>query len=280
MTRSASLTDPDRPGSEAMLEDALFESVAPVQLSASRKRALRERLFARVHAASDQGFVNLRSEDGEWRQLLKGVRVKMLCEGPGARSVLVDLEPGASLPTHRHREHEECVVLRGEADLGSLHVRRGDYHLAPARSRHGRVSSRTGALLYLRGTPIGDSMGVARDLVTAWLPGRRIAPITIRADEGQWRNLAPGVRSKTLWRDGDAGSMLMELARGACIAAHAGSMAEECLVLDGEASFGDVRLTVGEHQLAPASTPARELASATGALIYIHGALEYARAAA
>ena len=33
---------------------------------------------------------------------------------------------------HRHHEDEECVVLRGTAQLGSLMVHEGDYHLALA----------------------------------------------------------------------------------------------------------------------------------------------------
>jgi quercetin dioxygenase-like cupin family protein len=269
--------DPEEPRSSE-LEAALAEALAPIEPGSARGGAMRGRLLERARAsrAAGEGFVNVRRDEGEWRALVAGVRVKILREGARSRSVLVELEPGASLPTHRHHEHEECVVLRGEAELGGLKVRQGDYHLAPAGSRHGRVGSRDGALLYLRGTSIGSGLEVARDLVTAWLPGARGEPLTIRAGEGEWRDYAPGVMAKSLWREDDAESMLLRLQPGARIAGHPHALDEECLMLEGEAFFGDTLLRAGEYQLAPAGTRHGDLVSDVGALLYVHGAARHA----
>ena len=267
--------DPDEPGNADAVEHALAEALRPISPGEARARALRERLLQRANASriADERFINVRREDGPWRALVKGVRVKMLWEKAGSRSVLLELQAGASLPTHRHHEHEECVVLRGEAQLGDLHVRRGDYHVAPAGSRHGRVSSSTGALLYLRGTPIGNTAGMARDLITAWLPGDGENPVTVRADEGEWRDLAPGAQAKSLWCDADdVCSTLIRLRPGACAPAHPHSIDEECLMLEGEAFFGDTLLRAGDYQLAHSGTQHRDVTSDVGALLFVRGA--------
>jgi quercetin dioxygenase-like cupin family protein len=267
--------DPEDPRSSE-LEKALAGALAPVEPDPARAAAMRGRLIERARASRGEGFVNVRRDDGEWRPLVKGVRVKTLCEGAGSRSVLVELEPGAALPTHRHHEHEECVVLRGEAELGDLKVRPGDYHVAPAGSRHGRVSSRSGALLFLRGTSIGSGLEVARDLVTAWLPGAGRTPVTVRAGEGEWLNYGPGVQAKPLWRDSGDESFLLRLQPGARVAGHPHPRNEECLMLEGEAFIGDTLLRAGEFQFAPAGTRHRDLSSDVGALLWVHGAARHA----
>lgn len=260
------------------LEQALAGALAPVEPDPARAGAMRGRLLQRARASrgAGEGLINVRRDDGEWRALVKGVRVKTLCEGAGSRSVLVELEPGAALPTHRHHEHEECVVLRGEAELGELKVRQGDYHVAPAGSRHGRVSSRSGALLFLRGTSIGSGLEVARDLLTAWLPGAGGKPVTVRAGEGEWLDYAPGVQLKPLWRDAGDESFLLRLRPGASIAGHPHPRDEECLMLEGEAFIGDILLRAGEFQLAPAGTRHRDLTSDVGALLWVRGAARHA----
>jgi quercetin dioxygenase-like cupin family protein len=282
MNESPTPLESDESKDAVALERVLAQGLTPVPPAPERASQMRARLLDRVRAsrAQDARFINVRREEGDWRPLTRGVRVKMLNGGARSRSVLVDLEPGAAIPTHRHHDHEECVVLRGEAQLGDLSVRAGDYHLAPAGSRHGRVSSRNGALLYLRGTSIGSGMEVARDLITAWLPGEGEAPVTVRADEGEWRDHAPGVKVKALWNDGKSESLLLRLEPGARVAGHAHPRDEECLMLDGEAFFGDTLLRAGEYQLAPAGTEHREVTSDVGALLFVHGAaLQRAHAA-
>lgn len=268
--------DPDDPRSAAVLEAALTEALAPIHPDAACGATLRGRLLERARAsrAAADRFINVRRDEGEWRPLVKGVRVKMLCEGARSRSVLVELKAGAVLPAHRHHEHEECVVLRGDAQLGDLRVRQGDYHFAPAGSRHGRVSSQSGALLYLRGTSIGSGFEMARDIATAWLPGAGENPITIRAAEGEWRNIAPGVQTKSLWRGADAQSVLVHLHPGARVAARVHPLDEECLMLDGEAFFGDTLLRAGDYQLAPAGTEQLDVMTDVGALLFVRGAAD------
>lgn len=277
MTTRTPLLDPDDPESSAVVEAGLTAALDPVLPEAPATAALRQRLLDRARASRTEasGFTSVRQDEGEWRPLADGVRVKLLSGGARARSVLVDLAPGAALPTHRHHEHEECVVLRGSAQLGELVVRQGDYHVAPAGSRHGRVSSQDGALLYLGGVPIGEPFEVARDLITAWLPGKGLAPITVRAEEGRWEDFLPGVQTKQLWNDGASQSMLVRMQPGTRLPDHPHDRDEECLLLEGEVFLGDTLLRAGDYQLAPAGTRHHDVASDVGALLYLRGVAGY-----
>lgn len=282
---SPALPPPPAADADATFDDALAAELAaglpPLPLPSDRAAALRVRLLDRARAAraGERAFHDVRAGGGVWRALARGVRVKSLGRAADSRAVLVDIAAGASLPPHAHHDHEECVVLRGEATLGDLRVGAGDYHVAPAGSRHGRVASADGALLYLRGAPIGDAVDAARGLIAAWLPGgARPQPITVRAGEGVWQPLAPGIRAKTLWSDPAtaAQSLLLRLDPGARLAAAAGAPAagRECLLLDGEAFFGDTLLQSGDYRLAPAGAPRRDLGSDVGALLFVRGGAE------
>jgi quercetin dioxygenase-like cupin family protein len=270
--------DPDDPGIARDVEDALSEALAPLAPAPERAGALRARVLARAHASREAGrqTITLRLDDGEWRRLLPGVRVKRL--GAAQRAVLLELAPGATLPVHRHHEDEECVVLRGEAMLGETVVRAGDYHLARANSRHGRVSSRGGALLYLRGTPIGHAAGTLRDLVTGWLPGEGEPPVTVRAAEGAWSDVAAGVRTKLLREDTGTRSFLVHLDAGGRVADADRAGDEECLVLEGEAFFGDALLRPGDYQRVPTGTRPAGVCSDTGALLFVRAVAAPVRA--
>ena len=102
--------------------------------------------------------------------------------------------------------------------------------------------------------------------------------VTIRASEGQWEVVADGVRKKHLFVDHEEGyeSFLLKLAPGACIPAHPHSMTEECLMLEGEVSIGDLRLSAGDYHVISAGTVHPELRTMTGGLLYVRGELRAA----
>jgi len=266
--------DPDNLDAAARIEHALLESLTPVMPDAGRGAAIRQRVLDRVRTSREQAarYTNVRVIDGEWLPFGEGARYKMIGEFGGVRSVLVEMDAGGRLPPHRHREHEECVVLRGEARHEDLVLAAGDYHLAPAGSRHTPIVSDTGALLYLRGVPLGDPAGMVRDRMTAWFPGKAAELTTVRSTEGDWQDLARGVSVKPLWDDGTERSLLVRLAPGARAPAHPHARDEECMVVEGEAEIGETLLRAGDFQLAPAGVDHGEVHSETGALLFVHGA--------
>ena len=267
------MTDSDDPRSPAPIPEAATGGFDPIEPDAPRRAAMRARLLERVraHRQAERGYVTVFAEHDEWRELSPGVRVKALGGEPGSRSFLLELKQGAALPPHRHFQDEECVVLSGTMMLENVRAAAGAYHVAPAGSRHGRVQAQTNARIYLRGAPLGNQIELARDFVSAWLPWRGRAPLTMQPDQGDWLDFAPGVQAKRLWQSGELSSMMLRLAAGACVRARHLRHAEEVLMLAGEAFFGDTLLKSGDYRCAPAGSPHSRLYSDVGADLYLRG---------
>lgn len=98
--------------------------------------------------------------------------------------------------------------------------------------------------------------------------------LTVRADEGDWRELAPGAHAKLLYDDGVTRSFLLRLAPGARLSAHGHSAEETCLVLEGSAQLGDMEVRAGDFHLAQPGSVHGEVASRSGALLFIRAASE------
>lgn len=114
------------------------------------------RLKARIAAEprdADRRPVTIREHQGEWETYSPGVRIKLLNvdAASGARSYLLKLDAGAVLRAHEHLMDEECYMISGEATVGDLLLRAGDYHLIPKALPHGVTRSEKGALVFVRG---------------------------------------------------------------------------------------------------------------------------------
>src|SRR4030095_12680051 len=93
---------------------------------------------------------------------------------------LVRLEPGAAVPSHRHKQTEETFVLEGTGKLGDRTLRAGDYHRAPSVSTHPSYSSNDGCVFLLfSGTEFEPSHQVAGQTLSASL-------VTIDTDSSVW----------------------------------------------------------------------------------------------
>ncbi|MDJ0947625.1 MAG: cupin domain-containing protein [Alphaproteobacteria bacterium] len=101
------------------------------------------------------------------------------------------------------------------------------------------------------------------------LPGTR----TIPAGEGDWIPMAPGVERKLLFANEEEGmrSFLVRFAPGGRYTSHPHQRIEECLVLEGELSFGTLRLNAGDFHLATPGVTHPEAVSESGCLLYIRG---------
>lgn len=123
----------------------------PTPRPAAQARAIRRRLMERV-ADADASHLTIDADAGQWQPFLDGVTIKVLREHEGVLSYLLRLEPGASLPPHRHPHDEECIVLEGRLRVGSqVEIGPGGYHLAHGGALHATVTSPTGATVFLRG---------------------------------------------------------------------------------------------------------------------------------
>lgn len=96
---------------------------------------------------------------------------------------------------------------------------------------------------------------------------------TVRAEGGEWEQVAPGVERKLLWETREAVSCLLRLAPGAVVGAHAHPIDEECVVLEGSVCIGpELLLTVGDFHVGVQGVDHQAASTETGALVYLRGA--------
>ena len=137
---------------ESLLARVLPE-IAPIAPAAEVGGRLRSGLLARVRAevkSVAQPFFTIRAEEGKWHEVHPGVKLKLLYRDRATQTFLLDIAPSTVVPSHDHPSDEECFVMRGEAFVGPVHLRAGDYHFAHEGSRHTGLRSETGALLLIR----------------------------------------------------------------------------------------------------------------------------------
>lgn len=93
---------------------------------------------------------------------------------------------------------------------------------------------------------------------------------TLRNAEG-WRALAPGLDYKLLAYDEQTNnkSFLLRAAPGSEFPAHAHEGDEECIVLEGEFTMGDLTLRAGDFHFAPRGSSHPNAYSRSGALVYL-----------
>jgi anti-sigma factor ChrR (cupin superfamily) len=124
---------------------------------------LKEELMARLAESEPSGdadppvksgrgqFVSILAGEGEWREICKGVLLKLLSvdESSGYATSLVRMLPGTSLPMHEHTGVEQFYVLEGDCKVQGEVLGPGDYHKAMAGSIHETTFTEGGTLFLL-----------------------------------------------------------------------------------------------------------------------------------
>jgi len=106
-----------------------------------------EEKLAAIAPISVAGMDIERYATGAWRRLAPGVRMKRLW---GKRTLLIECEPGAVVPPHRHRSFEHTLILSGDVTSAEGDYGPGDYHGMPAGSQHGAWSTRGGCRVLIQ----------------------------------------------------------------------------------------------------------------------------------
>lgn len=136
-----------------IIDDEIMAALLDTVPSETPPHALRAQILARIHSpTSMKELITLRGDEGRWIEMCPGIEIKMLFQDKDSksRSLLMRVHAGSTFPAHGHDGLEECLVLEGEFNFGDLTLRAGDYHLALKGATHADLTSRTGALLFLR----------------------------------------------------------------------------------------------------------------------------------
>src|SRR5688572_15794117 len=105
-------------------------------------------LDASVPSAEES--VTVRADEGTWKTIAPGARMKRLTKDARRVVFLLDLDPNAIVSAHDHDGGEDSYVVRGSCQIGGLGLFQGDFHHSDAGSHHGDVvASAEGCLLMI-----------------------------------------------------------------------------------------------------------------------------------
>ena len=219
-------------------EVASYQEVAAALLLAGPdvrpNASLHARLMDRVKQEREQfhfGYAN----EASWETIADGVTQRRLFADADAGR-LIRLELGS-----RHEvasdavEHAYVVSGRVAIDGDTLHA--GDFQRVGTQST--MESLEAPALVF-------SLVGGSHDQTRA----------TVRAGDGAWRPMSPGVSFKLLNRDQARGTqiMLMRMEPGASLDEHEHDGAEELYMLSGECTARGMRLRTGDYHRAAANS--------------------------
>lgn len=94
--------------------------------------------------------ITVRSQEGSWKNVGPGTRMKRLSRDDKRVVFLLELEPNAMVDAHDHDGAEDTFVLRGSCHIGSLSLSEGDFHHVDSAAHHGDLfASAEGCLLLI-----------------------------------------------------------------------------------------------------------------------------------
>jgi anti-sigma factor ChrR (cupin superfamily) len=95
---------------------------------------------------------------------------------------------------------------------------------------------------------------------------------TVRAGEGDWRQIAPGIERKLLWERGVASSCMLRVAPGASFPGHNHPIDEECVVLEGSLRIGSLLLRPGDFHVGLSGVEHEAVSTDDGCLCFLRTA--------
>jgi anti-sigma factor ChrR (cupin superfamily) len=142
----------NKPIIDAAVAAALAQAIAPAELSQTERRAMHDRILARIHAPPPPLTQTIRATEMSWVSAGPGVEVMVLrsSDERNDQTVLIRMQPGSVVVGHRHTQEEECLILEGEVFIGEHRLMRGDMHVAHPGAVHEPIRAPHGALLLIR----------------------------------------------------------------------------------------------------------------------------------
>lgn len=136
------------------LEDIkmMSEGVMPSVLDSNKKNSLKERVMNRILAPCPVGGETSYSAKQEWLRITDKLEVKVLTQDPikKVQTAYWRLAAGAIVPGHYHNSDEDCLVLDGDISFGDHFLGKGDFHQMKKGTTHPDMTTKNGALLYLK----------------------------------------------------------------------------------------------------------------------------------
>lgn len=108
-----------------------------------------------------------------------------------------------------------------------------------------------------------------------WMPIAFESAHVVRSEQGEWKDVQPGIAVKQLYvdRERDSVTMLIRMSPGTSYGRHLHAGAEQCFVLEGDLSEGQLVVTAGDYQCLPAGSTHGVQKTHSGCLLLIVSSL-------
>ena len=115
-----------------------------------------------------------------------------------------------------------------------------------------------------------------RAKVLARVQADSAAYVTVRGGVSGWRELAPGIEFKMLLWDtpNQSKSFLLRVAAGTRMPEHNHRAFEECLVIEGDFTLGDIKLSAGDFHCAAMNALHGETYTEHGVTVYLRASID------
>lgn len=139
------------------LLEVLAADVEPVAPPLRVRSALLRRIEKQKQSTIPEGYTVSLCADSPWESMqVPGVRRRELAAEKGFRSFLVEFDPGATFPAHKHSGVEHCYVVWGDLISGPIRLGKGDFQRAEQDTMHAELRSENGCLLLITVADPGD----------------------------------------------------------------------------------------------------------------------------
>jgi anti-sigma factor ChrR (cupin superfamily) len=147
---SETLTGEDLDLLDRLAASAIDPVAPPAAMRARVMDAVRATPQLDTSVPAPDECLTVRKDEGTWKPVAAGARMKRLSKDARRVVFLLDLEPEAILPAHDHDGGEDSYVVRGSCAIGGISLYQGDFHHTDAGSHHGDVvASNEGCLLII-----------------------------------------------------------------------------------------------------------------------------------
>lgn len=143
------------------LQDELLSGLRPLMPAPAQAAALRAKVMANIKGAVQEdselslAIAALRELSPvaakHWEERWPGIELCMLRETDSSRSYLMRMQPGSTLPAHRHSQDEVSMIVEGAAWVGDSLMGPGDFQFMPAGVDHSAIRSPQGCVAFIHG---------------------------------------------------------------------------------------------------------------------------------
>lgn len=144
------MTDEDLEFLDRIAAEAITPVAPPARIRAQVLDAIRTAPQRDESIPRPEECLTVRADEGAWKTVAPGVRMKRLAKDGRRFSCLLELEPNSILDAHDHDGGEDSYVIRGSCHIGAIGLYAGDFHHVDEGAHHGDVvASDEGCLLLI-----------------------------------------------------------------------------------------------------------------------------------